>query len=147
MKKFQSSRPLINPDQFRARQFGINAGVPLAETADPHHADQVRAHLSLFTAGFPAAAEVAAALGFSERTLRHQLRNQGTSFRRILEELRFARARQLLEGSQLPVEAIAGQLGYAESAAFIHAFQRWSGCTPALYRRQQQGRLRSLATD
>lgn len=108
------------------------------EQASGNSADQVRAHLNLFTAGFPAAREVAAALGFSERTLRHQLRTQGTSFRRILEELRFARARQLLESSQLSVEAIAGQLGYAESAAFIHAFQRWSGSTPALYRRQQQ---------
>jgi AraC-like DNA-binding protein len=108
------------------------------EQASGNSADQVRAHLSLFTAGFPTACEVAAALGFSERTLRHQLRSQGTSFRRILEELRFARARQLLESSQLSVEAIAGQLGYAESAAFIHAFQRWSGSTPALYRRQHQ---------
>jgi AraC-like DNA-binding protein len=114
------------------------------EQASGNSADQVRAHLTLFTAGFPTANEVAAALGFSERTLRHQLRSQGTSFRRILEELRFARARQLLEGSQLSVEAIAGQLGYAESAAFIHAFQRWSGSTPALYRRQQQGRAPAL---
>jgi AraC-like DNA-binding protein len=111
------------------------------EQASSNSAEQVRAHLSLFTAGFPPACEVAAALGVCERTLRHQLRAQGTSFRRILEDLRFARARQLLEGSRLSVEIIAGQLGYAESAAFIRAFQRWSGSTPALYRRQQQGRL------
>lgn len=114
------------------------------EQASGNSADQVRAHLSLFTAGFPSAAEVAASLGFSERTLRHQLRSQGTSFRSILEELRFKRARQLLENSQQSVEIIAGQLGYAESAAFIHAFQRWSGCTPALYRRQQQGQAPKL---
>ncbi len=32
------------------------------------------------------------------------------------------------------VEAIAQQLGYAESAAFIHAFQRWAGMTPSAFR-------------
>lgn len=110
------------------------------EQVSGNAAEQVHAHLSLFTGAYPPAAEVAAALGFSERTLRHQLRNQGTSFRRILEDLRFSRARQLLEGTQLSVEIIASQLGYAESAAFIHAFQRWSKSTPALYRREQQRR-------
>ncbi|CAN7314938.1 AraC family transcriptional regulator ligand-binding domain-containing protein [Pseudomonas sp. LjRoot71] len=107
------------------------------EQASSNLAEQVCAHLALFTEGFPTAAEVAAILGFPERTLRHELRSLGTSFRRILDELRFNRARQLLENSQLSVETIAGKLGYAESAAFIHAFQRWSGCSPAVYRRQQ----------
>ena len=35
------------------------------------------------------------------------------------------------------VEQVALALGYAEAAAFIHAFQRWAGCTPAAWRRQQ----------
>lgn len=100
--------------------------------------EQVRAYMALFSAGFPSVARVAAALGMPERTLRHQLRSKGTSYRQILAQLRFERARQLLENSQLSVEAIAGALGYAESAAFIHAFRRWSDCSPAHYRRQSE---------
>jgi len=72
------------------------------EQTSSNLAEQVRAHLTLFTEDFPAVAEVSAILGLPERTLRHELRRLGTSFRRILDDLRFNRARQLLENSQLP---------------------------------------------
>lgn len=97
-------------------------------------AEKVEAHLGLFTGGFPAAAEVAAAFDISERSFRRQLSAEGISFRALLDKVRFHKARELLLGSRQPVEVIAQQLGYAESAAFIHAFQRWAGCSPAAFR-------------
>lgn len=100
--------------------------------------EKVRAHLQLFTAGFPASSEVANAFDIPERSFRRQLSLEDSSFRALLDEVRFTRARQLLQGSRLSVEAIAQQLGYAESAAFIHAFQRWAGCTPASFRQQDK---------
>jgi AraC-like DNA-binding protein len=96
--------------------------------------EKVEAHLELFTGGFPAAAEVARAFDISERSFRRQLSAEGSSFRALLDSVRFRKAQELLRGSRQPVEAIAQQLGYAESAAFIHAFQRWAGCTPAVFR-------------
>lgn len=96
---------------------------------------QVRSHLALFQHGFPTAAQVARSLGMAERTLRHRLAGVGCSFRQLLDEARFARARALLGDSQLSVEQVAQALGYAEAAAFIHAFQRWTGCSPAAWRR------------
>lgn len=98
--------------------------------------DKVRSHLDLFSHEFPSAAEVAAALGMTERTLRRQLSQESSSFRSILDEIRFQKARRLLLSTDQPVEQIARSLGYAESAAFIHAFQRWAHCTPAAMRRQ-----------
>lgn len=95
--------------------------------------DQVLSHLELFSERFPAAAEVATAFDIPERSFRRQLSAEGTSFRTLLDDVRFRKAQQLLAGTQ-PVEAIALQLGYAESAAFIHAFQRWAGTTPAAFR-------------
>lgn len=99
--------------------------------------DRVMAHLALFSGDFPDAAAVAAAFGLAERSLRRRLSQEGRSFRTLLEEVRFSKARQLLEAA-LPVDEVARQLGYAESAAFIHAFQRWAGQSPAAWRRQQR---------
>jgi transcriptional regulator GlxA family with amidase domain len=53
----------------------------------------------------------------------------------LLDEVRFDRARHLLTQTELPIYLIAEQLGYSETASFRHAFQRWSGQTPSLYRR------------
>jgi AraC-like DNA-binding protein len=101
--------------------------------------EKVQAHLELFTGGYPAAAEVSAAFDISERSFRRQLGAEGSSFRALLDGVRFRKAQQLLQQGRLSVEAIAQQLGYAESAAFIHAFQRWAGCSPAAFRSGRRG--------
>ncbi|WP_262410716.1 AraC family transcriptional regulator [Aquipseudomonas alcaligenes] len=106
-----------------------------AESENTDISAQVRNHLALFQQGFPASAQVARSLGMAERTLRHRLAEAGCSFRQLLDEARFARARALLTDSQQSVEQVAQALGYAEAAAFIHAFQRWTGCSPAAWRR------------
>ncbi|MDT4890911.1 HTH-type transcriptional regulator GadW [compost metagenome] len=71
----------------------------------------------------------------SERTLRRHLQQLNTSFQRLLDEVRYDKARQLLIQTDLPIYLIAEQLGYSETASFRHAFQRWSGQPPSLYRR------------
>lgn len=109
-----------------------------SQSAD-NMADRVRSHLGLFSDDFPAAAEVAVALGVSERTLRRQLDAEATSFRALLDEVRAGKARQLLGSGNISVESVARQLGYAEPASFIRAFQRWTGTTPAAYRRSLAG--------
>jgi AraC-like DNA-binding protein len=96
--------------------------------------EKVAAHLDLFTGGYPSATEVAAAFDIAERSFRRQLGAEGSSFRALLDQVRFRKAQLLLQGSKQSVEAIAQLLGYAESAAFIHAFQRWAGCSPAVFR-------------
>ena len=99
-------------------------------------AEKVRTHLEMFRNRFPSADRVAATFDIPERSFRRRLRAEGTSFRRLLNEVRLDKARQYLRETSLPVEQIAEHLGYEESAAFIHAFRRWAGTTPARYRRQ-----------
>lgn len=96
---------------------------------------QVLNHLSLFQAHSPQAAEVAKALGQSERTFRRNLSDEGSSFRDLVAQDRFNKAKHWLHSTALPIEEIAQKLGYAEAAAFIHAFQRWSGMTPSAFRK------------
>jgi AraC-like DNA-binding protein len=97
-------------------------------------AERVSSHLAMFTESYPTAAEAARSFDLSERSFRRQLSEEGSSFRDLLAATRYDKAQHLLRHTTLSIEAIAQQLGYAESAAFIHAFQRWAGRTPAAYR-------------
>lgn len=58
----------------------------------------------------------------------------GTSYQSLLDELRFERAKALLNEEQWPVYRIAEVLGFSETASFRHAFQRWSGVPPSRFR-------------
>lgn len=78
---------------------------------------------------------VAAELGLTERSLRRRLSAEGTSYQALLDEVRSALARSLLGGrATIPVADVAARLGYADAAAFTHAFRRWTGTTPGAYR-------------
>ena len=98
-------------------------------------ADRVLTHLGLFSGSYPGAQAVAHSFGLSERSLRRQLSEEGHSFRDLLGQARYAKARHLLRDTALPVDDIGAQLGYAESSAFIHAFRRWAGQSPNAYRK------------
>jgi AraC-like DNA-binding protein len=52
----------------------------------------------------------------------------------LLEGERHASACRYLSSTGLTVDAIAGQLGYADARSFRTAFRRWEGTTPAAYR-------------
>lgn len=78
-------------------------------------------------------AQVAAALGMAPRTLRRRLAEEGTTFRRLADEVREALAEEML-GGRMRVEEVALRLGYAEPASFIHAFRRWKGVSPGAWR-------------
>lgn len=87
----------------------------------------------------------AAALFISKRTLARRLKNEGTGFRQIRDEILARQARNYLRDGRLSVEAIATLLNYHDSASFRRAFKRWYGVTPAKYRQvgdiQEEGSL------
>jgi AraC-like DNA-binding protein len=101
-------------------------------------AARVSAHIAAHVDALPPAADTATALGLSERSLRRKLQAEGSSYRALLDEVRLQKAQELLQDARLPVEAIAARLGYSETAAFIHAFRRWTGNTPAAFRRARR---------
>jgi AraC family transcriptional regulator len=51
---------------------------------------------------------------------------------------RVERARELLEGTNLPVEEIAAQVGYAEPSHLARMFRRAHGMSPTQYRRERR---------
>jgi len=81
--------------------------------------------------------EVAAILSVAPRTLQRQLKVRGTSFSRLLEEVRASAARRHLTESQLSLTQLAAILGYSELSAFSRAFHRWHGQSPQQWQRSQ----------
>jgi AraC-like DNA-binding protein len=96
-------------------------------------AGQVRNLLLSRPADPPGSTEVAAVLHLSDRTLRHHLAHEGTSFRQLLDEVRERLAEELLVTGGLPVAEVARRLGYVEVSSFSQAFRRWKGVGPRAY--------------
>lgn len=72
----------------------------------------------------------------SSRTLRRYLDVHGQSFRGLLDEVREARAKELLTSGEHSLKEIAEQIGYQEPASLVHAFKRWTGTTPGRWREE-----------
>jgi AraC-like DNA-binding protein len=95
-------------------------------------ADRVRSQI-LAARGFQLD-PVAGRMGISPRTLRRGLREEGTSFREVVGDVRKGLALDYLETSELQLEEIATLLGYEDAANFNRAFRRWVGVAPARHR-------------
>lgn len=96
--------------------------------------------------GFRSVEAVADALHMSERTLKRQLAQEGTTFSDILEDIRRQMAVRLLDGNEQSIERIAEELGYSDVANFNRAFKRWTGTTPGQYRRTRNEKSLSEET-
>lgn len=76
---------------------------------------------------------VAAAIGLSGRHLVRRLAGEGLSFKALRESVLDEMAREALAGARR-VADIADALGFADEGAFVRAFRRWRGTTPARWR-------------
>ncbi|NWH08212.1 MAG: AraC family transcriptional regulator [Alphaproteobacteria bacterium] len=83
--------------------------------------------------------EAAASLGYSQRALRRHLEQSGTSYRKLVEEVRFSRAREMLTSTTKSIGAIAHELGYDSPSNFARSFKRSTGITPGALRESRRG--------
>ncbi|MDX1453703.1 MAG: AraC family transcriptional regulator, partial [Oleiphilaceae bacterium] len=95
--------------------------------------DTVRSLLIAQPTRFASVEALAEKLGMSVRSLRRKLSAEGSSYRTLLDEIRYQLAREYLQ-SRLTLEQIADLLGYSEASNFSHAFKRWHGGSPQDYR-------------
>ena len=80
---------------------------------------------------------IASAVHMSTRSLQRRLREEGTSYRELLEETRRELATQYMRQSNLSVNEITYLLGFSEPANFTRAFRRWTGRSPTQYRAER----------
>ena len=59
--------------------------------------------------------------------------------------LRLEEAKQMLEAGDLPVEAVANEVGYEDAGFFSRLFRRQVGITPSAYRKRFGGMRQALA--
>ena len=99
---------------------------------------RLRRLLSRDSANWPDLEAVAAHMHISPQTLRRHLREEGTSFQELKDQLRRDIAIYHLGRADLSLQQIAEQLGFSEPSAFHRAFKKWTGLTPGAYRAQEQ---------
>ncbi|MDH4554850.1 AraC family transcriptional regulator [Pseudomonas sp. BN417] len=96
--------------------------------------ERVRGLIKVRLQAPPGLDELAKQMNCSSRSLRRHLAQQQTSYQQLLDELRFTRAKEMLQQGDIPIYRIAEELGFSETASLRHAFQRWSGQPPSHFR-------------
>ncbi len=73
-------------------------------------------------------------LSISRRKLQRQLKEEGHTFKELLDQVRFEQAKRYLQESRIPLTQLSDMLGYAELSVFSRAFKRHSGKSPLEWR-------------
>ena len=79
--------------------------------------------------------KVARAMAISTRTLQRRLEQEGKKFGEVLDSIRCSAALSHLRNSRIAISEAAWRVGFSEPSTFYRAFKRWTGETPANYRR------------
>ncbi|MBP6014197.1 MAG: AraC family transcriptional regulator [Alphaproteobacteria bacterium] len=74
--------------------------------------------------------KVAETMALSRQTLFRKLKDEGTTFEKVLDELRHNMALHYLSGKKVSITETAYLVGFSEVAAFSRAFKRWTGKSP-----------------
>ena len=82
----------------------------------------------------PPLSEIARAMAMSDRNLQRALRSDGTSFQKLLDEVRRDLAISHLADPATSAGQVGFLLGFSEPSAFHRAFRRWTGKAPSAYR-------------
>lgn len=91
--------------------------------------------------GEPSLAEIADRLNLSERSLSRKLKEEGTTFRALVKDKRKELAAFYLLKSDISVTELAFKIGFSDVSNFNRACQRWFGCSPSEYRKQNTDAL------
>jgi AraC-like DNA-binding protein len=128
--------PMANPDLARANdQVVIDY---LANHASDSLVAKVRsAIIDTLHDGPPNQEAMAARLNQSLRTLQRRIKEEGYTFRSLLEEIRRDLAFSYLADPDRSIGEVTYLLGYTEPTNFTRSFRRWTGMSPNAYRAAQ----------
>ncbi|HYC57382.1 MAG TPA: AraC family transcriptional regulator [Candidatus Binatia bacterium] len=123
--------PLPSANAELARQNDEAVSRYLARIGSTSIVERVQhALLDVMPQGPPSKQLIARRLAMSPRNLQRKLEEEGTTFKRVLEDARLSLARSYIEERRHSVTEIAFLLGFADTSTFSRAFKRWTGVAP-----------------
>ncbi len=90
--------------------------------------------LNLVKPEFPTIEQVAGHLNISARTLQRRLKEEGNTYKDLIDELRKDFAIGYMKRPDLNISDIAYLLNYNDASAFNRSFKRWTGKSPMEYK-------------
>jgi AraC-like DNA-binding protein len=84
--------------------------------------------------GEPRREQVARALNLSDRTLARRLRDEDTSFQKLVDGTRCDLAQNYLARPNMSLAEVAYLLGFSDQSAFFRACKRWFDVSPGQFR-------------
>ncbi len=82
--------------------------------------------------------ELADLCGFHRETLNNRLKPYGLTASRVIARIKQEEAESLLAEDNSSVGDTAQRLGYADPTAFSRAFRKWTGMSPAAFKRSKR---------
>jgi AraC-like DNA-binding protein len=128
-----------NPDLLAMLLPGLETALALEPGTfkDAAFVDRVRETIRLQMQGQrPTVEAIGKELALSARSLQRRLSEAGTSYQRLLDEVRESVACELLGRTELDSGEIAFLLGFEELNSFNRAFSAWKGTTPLRWRQR-----------
>ena len=128
--------PLANPDPLvKGRMEQLCQALVSRLNSHLILADEIKSMLREFEFQTPSVDEIAGRLHTSPRSLHRHLRKQNTSFRALADEVNQERAIHYLTNTDTPIQEVSDRCGFVELRSFYAAFRRWTGMSPANFRR------------
>lgn len=129
-------RPFVthNPQLLTALRPYLQANTPASPTSA---VARVRSVIAARIRGQrPEADAVARELAMSTRAMQRMLKDSGTSFRQVLDDVRNEHARGYLSSTAFSDGEVSFLLGFEDPNSFYRAFRSWNRMSPSEFRRQ-----------
>jgi AraC-like DNA-binding protein len=105
-----------------------------ANASDTYTQETTRLLISMMPGSLPNINEIAKKQAISVRKLQIKLKEEGTGYRKLLDDVRKAMAIKYLTNNTISIGEISYVLGFSEPSAFHRAFKRWTQRTPETFR-------------
>jgi AraC-like DNA-binding protein len=123
-----------NPSLLAAFERHADAALASVEAGATRSHEVARVLARRLKGTVPPLGDGARELAMSERTLQRALRGDGTSYQRLLDQVRRELAVSHLADPGTSAGQVGFLLGFSEPSAFHRAFRRWTGRTPSAFR-------------
>lgn len=129
--------PVIEPNENLLILFEKNAGEILETLSGSTYTNMVSEIIlkEIEKCNLPSIETVAKKLLLSTRSLQLHLNKEGTSYIKLVKELREKIAKKYLKNNNISIDEITYILGFSEASAFHRAFKNWTGLTPVQFRK------------